>query len=90
MILGIPWVLTAQLVAEIVFVGLTCDEDGSDADREWLGRAAGWLAAAAVAWALTAFLVFAGGYFVQENIAKLRNLKLIDAGALTGIHVRSF
>ena len=38
----------------------------SDPDREWLGRAAGWLAAAAVAWGLIAFLVFAGGYFVAD------------------------
>ena len=29
-ILGVPWVLTAQMVAEIVFVGLTCYEDSSD------------------------------------------------------------
>jgi hypothetical protein len=90
-VLGVPWILMAQMLAEIVFVGLTCYEDGSDADREWLGRAGGWLAAAAVAWALTAFLVFAGGYFVQETdvvqqgVAHLRHPKLIDAGALTGL-----
>jgi hypothetical protein len=90
-VLGVPWILMAQMLAEIVFVGLTCYEDGSDADREWLGRAGGWLAAATVAWALTAFLVFAGGYFVQETdvvqqgVAHLRHPKLIDAGALTGL-----
>ena len=35
-----------------------------------------------MAWAVTAFLVFAGGYFVQQGAAHLR---LIDAGALTGV-----
>ena len=47
MILGVPWVLMSQLVAEIIFVGLVSDEVKADADREWLGRAAGWLAAGA-------------------------------------------
>lgn len=64
-IFGVPWVLMAQLVADNIFIGLSSYEIGSDSDREWLGRAAGWLAAGAIAWALTAFLVFAGEYFVQ-------------------------
>ncbi len=48
-------------MVEIVLTGLASYEDSGDADREWLGRAA-----AAVAWALIAFLVFDGGYFVQK------------------------
>src|SRR5258708_5105090 len=40
-ILGGPWALIAQLVGEIVFVGLASDEISADADREWLRRAAG-------------------------------------------------
>ena len=65
-ILGVPWVLMSQLVGEIVFVGLVSDEISADADREWLGRAAGWLAAGAAVWAILAFLVFAGGYLVED------------------------
>ena len=90
MILGVPWVLMAQLFAEIVFVGFTSKEKESDADREWLGRAAGWLAAAAVAWALVAFLVFAGGYFVQDpdyryRASKLTHQAIVALGGVTGI-----
>ena len=47
-ILGVPWVLLSQLFADMVFVGLVSYEVNSDADREWLGRAAGWVAAAAL------------------------------------------
>jgi hypothetical protein len=90
MIFGVPWVLMAQLFAEIVFVGFTSKEKESDSDREWLGRAAGWLAAAAVAWALVAFLVFAGGYFVQDpdsryRASKLTHQAIVALGGVTGI-----
>jgi hypothetical protein len=90
MILGVPWVLMAQLLAEIIFVGFTSKEKQSDPDREWLGRAAGWLAAAAVAWALVAFLVFAGGYFVQDpdsryRVSKLTHQVIVALGGITGI-----
>jgi hypothetical protein len=74
-IFGVPWVLMSQLTADNIFVGLASYEPLSDSDREWLGRAAGWLAAGAIAWAATAFLVFAGGYFVQggERLGRPRN-----------------
>ena len=83
MIFGVPWMLMSQLAADGVFVGLASYESDSDADREWLGRAAGWLAASAVAWALTAFLVFAGDYAVQFSYISIKHL--VAAGSLTGI-----
>jgi hypothetical protein len=55
-VFGIPWVLMSQLIAEMIFVGLVSYEDQSDSDREWLGRAAGWVSAAAIGWAVMAFL----------------------------------
>ena len=64
-IFGVPWVLMAQLTADNIFGGLVSYGRASDSDREWLGRAAGWLAAFAIAWAIVAFLVFVGGDFVQ-------------------------
>jgi hypothetical protein len=66
MIFGVPWVLTSQLAAEMIFVGLVSYEYESDSDREWLGRSAGWVMAAAIAWVLTAALSIALGYYVQE------------------------
>jgi hypothetical protein len=83
-IFGVPWVVMAQLLAEIVFVGLTSYEDDSDSDREWLGRAGGWLAAFAVVWGVTAFLVFAGGYLV-EYATVLGHQTLVKAGGIAGI-----
>ena len=49
--LGVPLMLVAQLIAEMIFVGLTSEEPNSEEDREWLGRAAGLclLAAAGMA-----------------------------------------
>lgn len=64
-IFGVPWILMSQLMAEIIFVGLVSYERNSDPDREWLGRAAGWFAATSIVWAVGAFLVFAGEWFVQ-------------------------
>jgi hypothetical protein len=84
MIFGVPWILTSQLAAENIFIGLVSYEGDSDSDREWLGRAAGWLAAGAIAWALTAFLVFAGEYAVR--VAYVISIKaLLAAGGITGI-----
>ena len=83
-IFGVPWILTAQLLAENIFVGLVSYEPESDTDREWLGRAAGWLAAGAIAWGVIAMLVFAGEYAVQ--VAEVISVKALAAvGGVTGI-----
>ena len=83
-IFGVPWMLMSQLAAEIIFVGLVSYEADSDADREWLGCSAGWLAAAAIGWTLIAFLVFAGEYVVYAaHIISVKALAL--AGGVSGI-----
>ena len=85
-ILGVPWVLISQLFAEMVFVGLVSYELNSDADREWLGRCAGWVAASAVIWALTTFLAFGGGYYLIEvAYGKLIAPYIASAGGVAGI-----
>jgi len=83
-IFGVPWVLTSQLAAEIIFVGLASYEAESDPDREWLARAAGWLAATLIAWAIAAFLVFAGEYAVYA-MHLITGKALAAAGGVTGI-----
>ena len=83
-IFGVPWVLMSQLTADNIFIGLASYEPLSDSDREWLGRAAGWLAAGTIAWAAAAFLVFAGGNFVQEAEGWVDHA-VVAAGGLTGI-----
>jgi hypothetical protein len=85
MILGIPWALTSQLAAEAVFVGLTCYGNDSDSDREWLGRAGGFTAAAAFAWALTSLLsVGVGHYIIYPDSLHLRGLTA-SLGAISGV-----
>ena len=41
-IYGVPWIIMAQLIAEMIFVGLTSWQPYSDSDREWFGRSTGW------------------------------------------------
>jgi hypothetical protein len=82
-ICGVPWILMSQLAAESIFVGLVSYEKDSDADREWLGRAAGWLATGAIVWALTAFFVFAGEFAVYLSYIHIR--PLLGTIGLSGI-----
>jgi Patatin-like phospholipase len=85
MILGIPWVLVSQLAAEAMFVGLTSYGKDADSDREWLGRAGGFTAAAAVGWAVTALLsVGVGHYIIQKDAFHLQSLTA-SLGAISGV-----
>ena len=72
LVLGVPWALTAQLIAEMIFVGLTSWEEESDGDREWLARAAGWYLLTILGWALLMFLVFVGSQFAQNVYAQVQ------------------
>jgi hypothetical protein len=83
-VFGVPCVLLSQLFADMVFVGLVSYEADSDSDREWLGRAAGWEAAAAVIWILTTFIVFAGGYYLFKAGVEVA-AATGAAGGLSGI-----
>jgi hypothetical protein len=82
-IFGVPWVLTSQLVAEMIFVGLTSYERASDSDREWLGRAAGWVAVAAVVWAVTALLSIAIGHYIIQYV--FLGKYVVSFGGVSGI-----
>jgi hypothetical protein len=63
---GVPWALTSQLLAEMIFVALSSYETDSDSDREWLGRAAGWYLLVVLAWPVLMFLVFVAGPLVGD------------------------
>jgi hypothetical protein len=71
---GVPWVLLSQMIAEMIFVGLSsyqrkgaaAEHDDSESDREWLGRAAGWYLVAALGWFVVTFFVFAGSLVVTD------------------------
>jgi hypothetical protein len=68
-IYGVPWNVTAQLTAEMVFVGLTSWQPYSDSDREWFGRSTGWFAISAFFWFAATFLVLVAGEFVLWLVA---------------------
>ena len=85
MIFGVPWVLSAQLTADMIFAGLTSYERDSDSDREWLGRAAAWLAVGAIVWAVVAFLVFAGGYYIESVPGWISKAAMASTGGVAGI-----
>ena len=84
-IFGVPWVLLAQLFAEMIFVGLVSYETNSDADREWLGRAAGWVMASGVIWMLTTFISFAGGYVLIDLAPAWVSQIVAGVGGVSGI-----
>lgn len=82
---GVPWVLMAQLTADNVFGGLVSYEPLSDSDREWLGRAAGWLSVFAIGWAILALLVFAVDQAVVDKATDWGRSWIAAAGGVSGI-----
>jgi Patatin-like phospholipase len=81
-VLGVPWALLAQLFAEMIFVGLSSYETESDGDREWLGRAAGWLAVCALGWLVVTFLVLLGSELLATLSGEIK--KWLSAGLVSG------
>jgi hypothetical protein len=59
-VFGPPYLVLAQTLAEVIFIVLTSNETNSDADLEWLGKAAGWSLTAAAVWLVGTFLIFHG------------------------------
>jgi hypothetical protein len=51
-VLGLSFVVTSYLIGDIVYAGAASFSPRGNIDREWLARAAGWLSAIAVMWAL--------------------------------------
>lgn len=84
-IIGLPWVLTAQLFANTIFVGLVSYEENSDADREWLGRASGWVMISAIIWIGATALSFAGGYILIDKAPGWVSSIVASAGGVSGL-----
>ncbi len=82
---GIPWIVTAQLTAEMIFVGLTSWQPYSDSDREWFGRSTGWFAISAFAWLAATFLALIVGEALLDLISQYDSAKygsaLLAAGS---------
>jgi hypothetical protein len=81
---GVPWILLSQMTAEMVFVGLSSYQPGSDGDREWVGRAAGWYLVTAIGWFTVTFLVFAGSLVLSDFSSHLKTW-IAPLGGVGGI-----
>ncbi|MGB9368024.1 MAG: patatin-like phospholipase family protein [Xanthobacteraceae bacterium] len=78
-IYGVPWIIMAQLIAEMVFVGLTSWQPYSDSDREWFGRSTGWFGVVAFGWFVATFLVLVAGEFVFWLVGEYASAKYSSA-----------
>ncbi len=56
-VFGLSGIVLAYLAGDILYVGLASFSPRGNVDREWLARAAGWLAAVAVGWAAISAIV---------------------------------
>ena len=56
-VLGLSGVVLAYLAGDILYAGLASFSPRGNIDREWLARAAGWLSAVAVGWAVISAIV---------------------------------
>ena len=85
--IAVPWLLCSLLVSFFIFVGLASYRPQSDADREWLGRAAGWLLSVALLWFAMAFLTFGTVLllpYAQSAIASLK-VPVITVSGISGL-----
>ena len=69
----------AQLIAEMIFVGLTSWQPYSDSDREWFGRSTGWFGVVAFGWFVATFLVLVAGEFVLWLVGEYTSAKYSSA-----------
>ena len=70
-VLTVPWALASSLLAEIIFLGLTNREKDSDADREWYGRASGYVLLTALLWLIVMFLIFLAATVASDLFEKV-------------------
>ena len=83
-VLGSSWVMLSIFGGELIYVGLRSYAKRGDMDREWLGRASGWLAAGAVSWALFAAVALLGPFALETGHAYIVT-SVAAAGGLSGV-----
>ena len=66
-VFGLPWLLLAMRVGQLVYIGGRSYSRPSDFEREWLGRAAGWFLIVALAWIVLSILVLLGTALYQYS-----------------------
>src|SRR6476661_397149 len=77
-VFAVPLFLTLFFLAVVTFAGIS-SRWTNDEDREWWGRAAGWLLAVVVGWMLISGLVIFGPLLLSRTIS------LLSAGGVAGL-----
>jgi hypothetical protein len=77
-VFAVPLFLTLFFLAVLTFAGIS-SRWTNDEDREWWGRAAGWLLAAVIGWMLISSLVIFGPLLLSRTIS------LLSAGGVAGL-----
>jgi hypothetical protein len=92
--LAVPWLLLSHALATVVFVALTSWLPRSDEEREWIGRAAGWVLITAILWLLIAALVLLlpyavaailNDFHITSQMVSAKNLPATIAAIASGI-----
>jgi membrane-associated protease RseP (regulator of RpoE activity) len=87
--IGAPLILCSLVVSLYAFLGLSCYRPQSDADREWLGRAGGWMLVAAIGWFIISLLTF-GAFLLwlrygRSALEGLINGSIIPMSGVSGL-----
>lgn len=77
---GVPWLLTAYLLGQVLFAGLTSRLPRGMFDREWLARASGYYMLASVLWLLASGIVL----FEPEEVDTLYVKAIVPLAAVSG------
>ena len=81
---GIVLTMQALFAGELVYVALRSYDQRGDMDREWLARAAGWLTAVAISWAVLAAAALYGPW-LQHQSGVWGRAAFVAAGGASGI-----
>jgi hypothetical protein len=81
-VLGLSTVVIAYLIGDIGYAGAASFSPRGNIDREWLARAAGWLSAVAVIWALVSAIALYAPYAFHALVPPLTGL---GVGGVSGV-----
>ena len=83
-VLGSSWTMLSIFGGELIYVGLRSYAKRGDSDREWLARAAGWLTAGAVSWALIAAVALFGPPVLTAGTTTVASWVTVTVGGMSG------
>lgn len=89
-VLGSSWTMLSIFGGELIYVGLRSYAIRGDMDREWLGRAAGWLTAGALSWAVLAVVALFGVHALKNGLTlAITGMAVDGASGVTALGLAS-